>query len=87
MTPLRQTTIHETTAMSANSNDCVEWGPNTPKWLRDAVGDDQAFRKAIDECLSEQGHPTDMDMFPAATAVISRTTPGEIDKLVAQGRV
>ena len=76
------------TAMSSTSNgsnDRVEWGPNTPKWLRDAVGNDQALRKAIDECLSDQGHPTDMDMFPAATAVISRTTPQEIDKLVAQG--
>jgi hypothetical protein len=62
------------------------WGPATPVWVCEAIGTDARLRLAIDQCLSEQAHPDDMSMFPAATAILSRTSPEEIDTLVAQGR-
>jgi len=61
------------------------WGEATPAWVQEAIGTDARLRLAIDQCLSEQGHPDDMDLFPAATAILSRTSPEEIDTLVEQG--
>ena len=44
------------------------------------------LRKAIDDCLSEKACPDDMQFFPQATRILSRTSPAEIDALVEQGR-
>ena len=54
--------------------------------MREAIGEDAHLRKAIDQCLSEDACPDDMQFFPQATRILSRTSPAEIDTLVEQGR-
>tara|TARA_B110000046_G_C12972145_1_gene389412 strand:+ start:109 stop:342 length:234 start_codon:yes stop_codon:yes gene_type:complete len=68
------------------SSTSPPWGAATPAWLRKEIGTNASLRKAIDDCLSEQGCPDDMDMFPDAFEILSLTSPVEIDELVAQGR-
>ena len=61
------------------------WGPATPAWLRKLLGPQPELRKAVQECLTEQAHPSNMDMFPAANAVIERLSWEELEALVDQG--
>tara|TARA_B110000971_G_scaffold217951_1_gene255838 strand:+ start:2576 stop:2788 length:213 start_codon:yes stop_codon:yes gene_type:complete len=64
----------------------IEWGSATPESLKAAIGNDLALKKAIDECLSEQGHPSDWELFPQCNQMLNAVTPEEMDHLVAQGR-
>ena len=65
----------------------IEWGPDTPESVKIAIGEDPQLREAINECLSEQGHPTNLDLFPRCSEILNAVTPEEMDKLVDQGRV
>lgn len=78
-------TVYTHTEAMAEEPTVKPWGPATPVWMREAIGTDERLRKAIDDCLTEQGHPDEMELFPAATDTLSRTTPNEIDALVEQG--
>ena len=64
-----------------------EWGRCTPESVKIAVGSNTALIKAINECLSEQGHPDDWDLFPLCCEILSSLSPVEIDALVAQGHL
>ncbi len=64
-----------------------QWGSATPKWLRDALKDKSALRKAVEECVSEKARPSDMSMFPDANAIIERLTWEELEALVDQGHL
>jgi hypothetical protein len=45
------------------------------------------LRKAVEECVSQKAHPSDMSMFPAANAIIERLTWEELEALVNQGHL
>jgi hypothetical protein len=67
--------------------DAPSWGAATPIWLRMVVRANGPLRIALEECLSEQAHPTDMNLWPQVSVIMNRLTWEELEALVDQGRL
>ena len=63
---------------------CQNWKPATPSWLRRELEGKPELRQAVEECVGDQAHPGDMNMFPEANSLIERLTWEELEALVEQ---
>jgi hypothetical protein len=69
----------------AAKRQCQEWKPATPSWLRRELEGKPELRKAVEECVGDQAHPTDMSTFSQANALIEKLSWEELEALVEQG--